>query len=87
MSKNNLDFGDYVSIEMKRYGCDNEFYEHKVINSLESNAFVDVPVQSPAKEVWRPTIEKVVSCICCGVQETEVLKYRVKDVKFHKSVN
>jgi hypothetical protein len=25
--------------------------------------------------------EAVVSCICCGVTETEVRKYRIKDVK------
>ena len=30
-------------------------------------------------------MEDVVSGICCGVDETEVLKYRVKDVAPHLS--
>ena len=39
-----LDFGDYVEIEQKRYGCENEMYLHKVINVLESNSWVDIPL-------------------------------------------
>ena len=70
---------------MKRYGVPNEFYTHKVINIFRSNAWVDVPVQEPAKEVLHKEMEDVVSCICCGVDETEVLKYRVKDVAPHLS--
>ena len=76
-----IDFGDYVIIEQKRYGCDNEMYTHKVIGRLESNTYVDVPVQSPAKETYHNDMQKVVRCICCGVSETEVLKYRIEDVK------
>jgi hypothetical protein len=76
-----LSFGDYVEIEQKRYGCENEMYLHKVIGTLESNAWVDVPVQTPAKETLHKEFEPVVNCICCGVSETRVLKYRIKDVK------
>ena len=76
-----INFGDYVLIEHKRYGCENENYSHKVINSFESNTWVDVPVQYPAKEVSHSKIEKVVSCIVCGVEEKEVLRYRLSDVK------
>lgn len=75
-----INFGDYVYIEQKRYGCENEMYLHKVINRLKSNCYVKVPVQIPAKEVNQGKIVDVVSCICCGVDETEVLKYRIKDV-------
>ena len=78
-------FGDYVNIEQKRYGCENEMYIHKVINRLSSNTWVDVPVQSPATNVIHDHMEDVVSCICCGAGETEVLKYRVKDVHKPKS--
>jgi hypothetical protein len=78
---NDLSFGDYVEIEQKRYGIENEMYLHKVIGTSESNAWVDVPVQTPAKETLHKEIEPVVSCICCGVCETEVLKYRIRDVK------
>lgn len=76
-----LGFGDYVDIEMKRYGVSNEMYQHKVINHLRSNVWVDVPVQSPATERLHKEMEDVVSCVVCGISETEVLKYRLKDVK------
>jgi hypothetical protein len=76
-----LSFGDYVEIEQKRYSVKNEMYLHKVIGTLESNVWVDVLVQTPATETVHNEIEPVVSCICCGVGETEVFKYRIKDVK------
>jgi len=78
---NNLNFGDYVVIEQKRYGCDNEMYLHKVIGTSKSNHWVTVPVQTPAKEELRDEIREVVSCICCGVVEDKVLNYRIEDVK------
>ena len=78
---NLLSFGDYVVIEQKRYRAENEMYVHKVIGTSESNAWVDVPVQSPATETLHKEIMPVVSCICCGVCETEVRKYLIKDVK------
>jgi hypothetical protein len=81
MGERELVFGDYVEIEQKRYGSKNEMYLHKVINTSSSNAWVDVPVQSPTKETLHEKMMPVVSCICCGVCETEVLKYRIKDVK------
>jgi hypothetical protein len=78
-----IGFGDYVEIEQKRYYRANEMYLHKVINTLNSNSWVDVPVQTPETETLHEVkeLEPVVSCICCGVQETEVRKYRIKDVK------
>ena len=82
MDKYNIDFGDYVMIEQKRHGCENDMYFHKVINgNINSNSYVDVPVQSPAKNTIHKKIEDCVSCICCGVDETKVLKYRLKDVQ------
>ncbi len=76
-----LDFGDYGIIEQKRHGCENEQYTHKVIGTLNSNTWVDVPVQSPARETIHDEMTDVIRCVCCGVSETEVLKYRVIDVK------
>lgn len=81
MSKENLDFGDYALIEQKRYVGENEMFQHKVIGRLQSNTYVDVPVQSPATETIHNGIVDVIRCICCGVKETEVLKYRAVDVK------
>lgn len=75
-----LRFGQYCEIEQKRHGSPNEMFMHKVIGSLASNTFVDVPVQSPAKEtIHQGGVVPVVLCICCGVDETTVLKYRLED--------
>lgn len=71
-----MDFGDYAIIEQKRYGVENEKYLYKVIGRSMSNSYVDVPVQSPARETIHNEIVDVLSCVRCGVQETEVLKYK-----------
>ena len=76
-----MKFGDYCRIEMSRYGRANEFYTHKVIQSLKSNVWVDVPVQSPGHEEIHDECEPVLRCICCGIDETRVLRYRVEDVE------
>jgi hypothetical protein len=76
-----LQFGDYVDIEQKRYGVDNEFYRHKVIGTLKSNHWVDVPVQEPRTEVSHKGVVDVVACIVEGISEISVLNYRVLDVK------
>lgn len=84
MTKNKdglLDFGDYCSVEQKRFGAPNEFYGHKVIRSLESNAWMDVPVSHDTKMTTHDNICEVVECICIGVDETRVLRYRRQDVR------
>ena len=80
MNNKELDFGHYCLIEQKRYGVPNEMYDHKVIRQLKSNSYVDVPVQTPATETLHDEVVPVVACICCGVDETQVLKYRLCDV-------
>lgn len=80
-NKPQIDFGDYVEIEQKRHGVKNEMYVYKVIGLVHSNAYVDVPVQCPATETLHGQITECVACICCGVQETEVRKYSLRDVK------
>jgi len=75
-----IDFGDLVNIEMKRHGTDNEIYQHKVIGYLSSNAWVDVPIQSPATETMHKGMSKVLRVICCGVSEDTVYKVRLEDV-------
>lgn len=75
-----IDFGDYVIIEMKRYGAPNEHFTHKVIGRIKSNFYVDVPVDGCAKNTIHSEMEECISAICCGVDETEVRKYRVQDV-------
>jgi hypothetical protein len=78
-----LDFGDYCTIEQHRYGCDNEHYIHKVIGRLRSNTWVDVPVMHNAKETQHDHMEDVVACVCRGVSEREILRYRLSDVRKH----
>ncbi|SYP71037.1 Uncharacterised protein [Klebsiella pneumoniae] len=80
-------FGDYAIIEQKRHGAPNEMFVHKVIDQLRSNTWVDVPVQSPATETIHDEMEDVCWCICCGVDETEVRRYRVKDMRRHSPVS
>ena len=76
-----IDFGDYISVEQHRYGADNEFYIHKVIGTLKSNKWMDVPAINHNGMTLHDHMEEVVNCICCGVSETEVIRYRIKDVK------
>lgn len=83
-NKTEFKFGDYAIIEQKRHGVPNEMFVHKVIDQLRSNTWVDVPVQSPATETMHDEMEDVCLCICCGIDETEVRKYRVKDM-LHRS--
>jgi len=75
-----MKFGDYVEIEQKRYGVENEMYLHKIIGNLKSNSYVDVPVERTAREILHSKVVDVVACICCGIVEKEVLNYRVIDV-------
>ena len=80
----NLNFGDYVEIEQKRYSCENEFYLYKVIGTLRSNAFVQVPVDAAVngtKEITGDCIFHVVNCVCVGVVENQVRKFKVSDVR------
>lgn len=79
-----LDFGDFCTIEQHRYYDKNEHYVHKVIGRLRSNTWVDVPVMQNAKETTHDHMEDVVACVCCGVSEREILRYRLLDV--HKVV-
>lgn len=80
--KNELpEFGDYVLVEQFRYGVPNEHYVHKVIGRIRSNCYADVPVKSPATTTLHNEVVDVVSCICCGVDETTVLRYRLSDVR------
>lgn len=78
-----IDFGDYVVIEQHRFGASNEWYLHKVIGSSRSVTYVDVPVTGVRKEkihIHKDLVD-VVSCIICGLDETQVFKYRVQDVQ------
>ncbi|MGX5087103.1 hypothetical protein [Enterobacter sp. UPMP2052] len=76
-----FDFGDYALIEQKRFGAPNEMFVYKVVSQISSNAWVEVPVTVGKKEEIHYDCEPVCLCICCGVDETEVRKFRVKDMQ------
>ncbi len=79
-----LDFGDLCWIEQKRYGAPNEMYVHKVIGRLESNSWVEVPVDAAKHGTTQQRHDKmapVIAAICCGVQELEVRYYRETDCR------
>lgn len=80
MSNIEIDFGDFALIEQKRFGCPNELFVHKVIRTFRSNGYVEVPVRLPREEILHHEVIDVVSCICCGVDETEVFKYPLSKV-------
>ena len=76
-----LDFGDYCTIEQKRYGCKNEFFQYKVIGNFSSNCYREVPVDGAnTKHKHAREMHDVLNVICCGVDETKVEKVRVCDV-------
>jgi len=58
----------------------NEMYYHKVVATLVSNSWVDVPVQSPATETLHDSSERVAIVICCGVDESRTYRVRVADL-------
>ena len=77
------EFGDLVTIEMKSYGCDNEFYQHKVIGTSLSNNYATVPVDSAStgtKNQIYPGCVAVINCIQSGVDESEVVRFKLSDV-------
>ena len=79
MTAQQIQFGDYVQIEHARASADTTRI-YKVIGTLSSNYYVDVPVKSPAANVAHDAVVDVAACVCCGVCETEILKYRICDV-------
>ncbi|HFG4259513.1 TPA: hypothetical protein ACQ8OS_001747 [Klebsiella pneumoniae] len=87
--KNEIEFkfGDYAIIEQKRHGVPNEMFVHKVVGQLRSNTWVDVPVRVPATETLHGEMEDICLCICCGIDETKVRRYRVKDMRRHSPVS
>lgn len=81
--KPEFEFGDYALIEQKRFGVQNEMFVHKVVSQIISNTWVEVPVTVGKKEEIHDDSEPVCLCICCGVDETEVRRYRVKDMQHY----
>ncbi len=77
--KNHIDFGDYVKIEMHRYGASNEFYIHKVVGALESSGWIDAPLKWDSKPKLHDQMEIVLNVIQCGIDETKVIRVKQAD--------
>lgn len=75
-------FGRYCRIEQLMFGVPNEMFLYKVVASLRSNCWCEVPYKTASKEVRHDSIEDCVLAICCGIDETEVLRFREADVEF-----
>ncbi|WP_271401476.1 hypothetical protein [Salinicoccus roseus] len=78
-----IDFGDYVEIEMHRYGTDNEFYIHKVVGAFRSNMYLMAPLRWDSKPEFGEMTD-VLNVIQCGVDETKVIRVRKSDCKKFK---
>lgn len=78
---NDLDFGDYVEIEMHRYGAPNEHYIHKVVGAFVSNGWIDVPLKWDSEPKIHDHSEKVLNVIQCGIDETKVIRVAQKYCK------
>lgn len=75
---NDIDFGDYVEIEMHRYGSLNVFFIHKVVEAFKSNAWIDAPLKWNSKPTLHDHSEKVLNVIQCGIDETKVIRVAQK---------
>ncbi|WP_164670934.1 hypothetical protein [Virgibacillus doumboii] len=78
---NDVDFGDYVDIEMHRYGVPNEMFIHKVVGALESNVWIDAPLKHDKEETLHDHMEPVLNVIQCGIDETKVIRVAQKYCK------
>lgn len=80
-------FGRYCRIEQFRYHSPNELFLYKVVASLRSNSWCEVPYKTASHEVAHDHMEDCVLAICCGIDETKVQRFRVADVEFlpHKT--
>ena len=79
-------FGDYITVEQHRYGAPNEHYLYKVIGTLESNSYIQVPVVRNGEKIIGKEIFPIVRAVCCGVCEETVERFRVQDVKLRKVI-
>lgn len=75
-------FGRYCRIEQLRYGSPNDVHLYKVVASLRSNMWCEVPYKTASAEVLHDSIEDCVLAIRCGIDETEVQRFRLSDIEF-----
>lgn len=81
IQKENVGFGDFCSIEQKRYGAQNEFYGYKVVNRLRSNSWICVPVDArDQKPKLHDEVFDVVEVISLTAGCNVIERFRVIDL-------
>lgn len=71
-------FGKYCKIKMNAKG---EKHLFKCIGLLQSNAYMDVPVEPYHEKTLHDDIELVANVIHCGIDETKVIRVAMKDIE------
>ena len=81
MNIQEIGFGDFCTIEQKRYVGPNEFYSYKVVGRKKSNVWSDVPVDaSNRKETLHDYMDDVVTVVCNNLDDRTVYQFRVSDL-------
>lgn len=76
-----IGFGDFCTIEQKRYVGPNEFYGYKVVGRKKSNAWTDVPVDANnEKETRHDYMDDVVTVVCNNLDDRNIYQFRVSDL-------
>ena len=76
-----IGFGDFCTIEQKRYVGPNEFYSYKVVGRKKSNVWTDVPVDAKnEKETLHDHLDDVVTVVCNNLDDRTVHQFRVRDL-------
>ncbi len=76
-----IGFGDFCTIEQKRYVGPNEFYSYKVVGRKRSNVWTDVPVDANnEKETLHDHLDDVVTVVCNNLDDRTVHQFRVSDL-------
>lgn len=74
-------FGRYCLIEQFRYHSPNEKFLYKVVASLRTNSWCEVPYKTASHEVNHDHMEDCILAICCGIDEAKVQRFRAADVE------
>ena len=80
-SRLDIDFGDYVEIEQHCHDRENEWFQFKVIGQLNSNCWTDTPLSWNSEETLHKKMEDVLNVICCGIDETKVIRVKKSDCR------
>lgn len=81
MDVQEIGFGDFCTIEQKRYVGPNEFYGYKVVGRKKSNVWTDVPVDANnGKETRHDYMDDVVTVVCNNLDDRTVYQFRVSDL-------